>query len=124
MPQSAKEESSMPIRYSIEVINEGLLKAVLDAQIPPDEASALLRKVGAKQKRGAIGLGVCAGLCVLSGLVFSVINKLVAHPSDTLMIGLLAIFFVGVFGAIFMINSFVIARKYVKALKLSYPQIF
>jgi hypothetical protein len=114
----------MQIRYSIEVINEKLLKAVLDAQISQDEASALLRKVSAKHKRGAIGIGVCAGLCVLSGLVFSAIDKFVARPPDNLMIGLLVVFFAGVFGAIFMINSFVIARKYVKALKLSYPQIF
>jgi hypothetical protein len=110
--------------YSVEVINEALLQAVLGGQITQDEAKTLLAKMRAKRKKGLIGIAVCVGAFVLSCVAFMLIVNFVKRPPDALMIGLLATLFIGVFGGIFTLNALFIARQYIKALKLGYPQVF
>jgi hypothetical protein len=114
----------MQLYYSIEVINKELLKAVLDEQITQDDANALLVKMRTKQRKGIIGTIICVGLFVLSCVIYTLVVKFVKRPADALMIGLLVALFTGFIGTAFTLNSFNIARKYIKALKQGYPQIF
>jgi hypothetical protein len=112
------------MHYAVETINTALLEAVLGGQITLDEAKALLARMQAKRRRGLMGIVICAGVFALSCLIYMLVVKFVARPPDTVMLGLLAALFISFMAAAFTLNSFNLARKYLKALKQGYPQAF
>jgi NADH:ubiquinone oxidoreductase subunit 6 (subunit J) len=120
------------MHYSVEIVNKELLQAVLSGQITQDEAKALLAKMRAKRKRGLIHIAMCP-VVILATVIIVVA---VAWGTEALKIKIpetvdsAAFYFavLGVFGPFFAfafaLNSVLIARQYIKALKLGYPQVF
>ena len=108
--------------YSVEVINKDLFNAVTQGKITNEEAQSLKNSMTAKRKSHIIVIAVCAAVFAIAALLG--VNYDTFKFPDSVMIGLLITLFIAFFVAIFQINSFSIAQKYLSELKKSYSNLF
>ena len=111
----------MRVTYSVEVISQELLQAVLAGKVSSEDILGLKARMGKKRKKHSIILAVCALVLGGTAILTQFANSL--NLSDVVMLSVLGCVFLAFIVGVFQANGLFIASKYLGAIKKGYPNV-